>query len=96
MIMDELLFVTDSLEVVAHTFKSVHPSLPLKGLLLAVVWNALGILSDLANWQYFEYFVLCRCGFILDLIGRIIDVALCLPFHERSCCLGHLLLLQWC
>lgn len=75
------------LNMVAHTFKPIHPSLLLESLLLAVVWNALGILSDLANRLDFELLVLCCCGFILDLIGRIVDFALWLAFHECCCCL---------
>ena len=83
---DELPFDNDLPEIMAHTFKSIHPSLLLESLLLAVVWNAPGVLSDAANRLDFELGVLCCCGFILDLMWRIVDFALWLAFHERRCC----------
>ena len=79
-----------------HTFKAVHPSLLLEGLLLAVVWDTLRILSDAANWLDFELYVLRCRGFILYLIGRVIDFALWLAFHKRRRCLRHFLLLRSC
>ena len=91
--MDELFFDADRLEMEALTFKSIHASLLLEGLLLALVWNALGIFSDAANWLDFELRVLCCCGFILDLIGRVVDFALWLAFDECCCRLRHFLLL---
>lgn len=82
--------------MMAHTFKSIHPSLLLEGFLLAVVWNALGVLPDVAYWLDLELRVLRCRGFILDLIGSIVDFPLWRTFDEYRCCLRHFLLLEWC
>ena len=72
---------------ISHTFKSIHPSLLLECLLLAVIWDTLGILSNAANWLDFELRMLCCRGFIPYLIGRVVDFTLWLSFHKRRHCL---------
>ena len=71
--------------MLAPTFKSIHTSFLLEGLLPTVVWNALWVLSDTANGLDFEFLVLCCGGFILDFIRRVVDYTLWLALHECRC-----------
>jgi len=89
------LRLVDPLQQMCLAFEAIPACLPLKGLLVTVVWNTFGIVADSAYGLNFVFVVFRGGSYVLDLIRWVVDLTLWLPLNKGRCALGHFLLLKW-